>query len=82
MTVSKAFRNGVHAVCKIVAGIAICVFLFANPVGDKSGIAFIISIFVLLVCGGVAALVEYLSVETEPMPKPPTGPTPSSFRDN
>ncbi len=74
MTVSKSLKNGISKICKVIAGIAVCVFILANPIGDNSGIVFIASIIVLVVCGAILGLLEYLSLETEPMTEPPPDP--------
>ena len=53
-TVKRAARM----VIKAIAGIAVIVFIVANPIGNNSGIEFITSIIVLVACGVVWAIME------------------------
>jgi len=53
-TVKRAAR----VLIKAIAGIAVVVFIVANPIGDYSGIVFIISIIVLVACGTAWATLE------------------------
>lgn len=54
----SAMKRAVRAVIKVVAGIAVLVFILANPLGDNSGIAFIASIFALVACGAAWGILE------------------------
>ncbi len=54
---------GVHQACfrvltKGITGVAVLVFIVANPIGDNSGIAVIASIVVLVACGLAWAMLE------------------------
>jgi len=61
MTIKRAARG----VIKTIAGIAVVVFLVANPIGDNSGIAFIASIVVLVACGAVWGMLEVFGLSEE-----------------
>ena len=51
-------KRAARVVIKAIAGIAVLVFIVANPIGDNSGIAFIASIIVLVACGVAWAMLE------------------------
>ena len=65
MNLAPLKRAG-RAVIKAIAGVAVLAFIVANPIGDNSGVAFIASIIVLIVCGlAWAALEVYGSTDEE-----------------
>ena len=51
-------KRGARVLIKAIAGIAVLVFIVANPIGDNSGIAFLASIIVLVACGVAWAMLE------------------------
>lgn len=53
-----SIKRAARVVIKGIAGIAVVVFIVANPIGDNSGIAFIASIIVLVACGLAWAMLE------------------------
>jgi len=61
-----SIKRAARAVIKAIAGIAVVVFLVANPIGDNSGIAFIGSIIVLVACGATWAMLEVFGGPEEP----------------
>lgn len=61
-----SIKLAARAVIKVIAGIAVVVFLVANPIGDNSGIAFIGSIIVLVACGAAWAMLEVFGGPEEP----------------
>ena len=65
---SLAFiKRAARAAIKAIAGLAVLVLIVANPIGDKSGIAFIASIIVLVMCGVAWAVLEvYGGTDEEP----------------
>ena len=62
-----SIKRVARAVIKVIAGVAVLVFIVANPIGDNSGIALIASIIVLVICGVVWAVLEmYGGTDEEP----------------
>jgi hypothetical protein len=62
-----SIKRAARAVIKAIAGVAVLVFIVANPIGDNSGIAFIASIIVLVMCGVAWAVLEvYGGTDEEP----------------
>lgn len=53
-----SIKRAARVLIKAIAGIAVLVFIVANPIGDNSGIAFIASIIVLVACGVAWAMLE------------------------
>ena len=64
-------RRAARTLIKIVAGMAVVVFIFANPIGNNSGLAFMASIIVLVTCAMAWAVLEHFGgTEEEPDDRP------------